>query len=124
MQDTSYADKINKWQVNVDTIEPDLAQYPGSQDFHAELKSLVSELRVAHGSVEIQRGDLRTAVKSRRELATKSRRVSRRLAAIVRAHAGFDNPKLVTYGLSTEDQSRRGKRPAVVKAEESESAAS
>jgi len=117
MQDSSYADKINKWQINVDTLEPDLAQYPGAQELHTKLKGLLGDLRTAHGTVEVQRGTLRVAVKDRKSLANQSRRVGRRLAAMVRAHIDFDNPLLIAYGLSTEDQSRRGKRlPAEVKA--------
>src|SRR6185295_5656014 len=72
MQDSSYADKINKWQINVDTLEPDLAQYPGAQELHTKLKGLLGDLRTAHGTVEVQRGTLRVAVKDRKSLANQS----------------------------------------------------
>lgn len=124
MKTSSYSDKIDAYQTTVDNLEADLTQYPGASDLFSELKTLLVDLRPAHGSVEEKRGGLRVAVKTRRDLAGRCRAVHRRLAALVSAHAGFDNPVLARYGISPEDNSRRGKHlPAAVKKQLAEAAA-
>ena len=110
MNANSYADKIDSYQTTVANLEPDLAKYSGAAEIHAELKALLVDLRPAHDTVEVQRGNLRVAVKTRRDLADKSRQAHRRLATLVAVHTGFENPLLVTYGINPEDNSRRGKR--------------
>ncbi len=118
MKTSSYSDKIDAYQTTVDNLEGDLSKYPGAGDLFSELKTLLVDLRPAHGSVEEKRGGLRVAVKTRRDLADRCRAVHRRLAGLVAAHAGYGNPVLATYGIRPEDNSRRGKHlPAAKKKE-------
>jgi len=111
MNVSSYADKIDAFQTTVDNLEPDVAKYPGISDLFTELKTLLTELRPAHGAVEVQRGSQRVAVKARRDLAVRGGQIHRRLSALVAAHTGFANPVLVTYGISPENNAnRKGRR--------------
>lgn len=110
MKATSYSDKIDAFQTTVDNLEPDVAKYPGIADIFEEMKTILANLRPAHGTVESQRGNLRVAVQARRELAHRGVQVHRRLSALVAAHIGFTNPVLATYGIIPEDNSRRGRR--------------
>ncbi len=110
MKANSYSDKIDAFQTTVDNLEPDVAKYPGLADIFEQMKTLLAELRPAHGSVEAQRGNLRVAVQARRELALRGVQIHRRLSAVVGAHLGFTNPVLATYGILPQDNSRRGRR--------------
>jgi hypothetical protein len=111
MNPTSYSDRMDAYQTTVENLEADLAKYPGATELYLQLRTLLAELRPAHGSVEAQRGSLRVAVQVRRDLAERSRAIHRRLSALVSAHTGFTNPILVTYGMNPEDNSnRRGRR--------------
>jgi len=123
MNTSSYADKIDSFQTTVANLEPDLAKYAGTDGLHAQLKALLMDLRPAHDSVEAQRGSLRVSVQIRRDLAIKSGKIHRRLASMVGAHTGFDNPILAAYGITPEDNSRRGKRLTKEQKEELEKAA-
>ncbi len=111
MKANSYSDKIDAFQTTVDNLEPDVAKYPGIADIFDEMKTLLANLRPAHGSVEAQRGNLRVAVQARRNLAIRGVQVHRRLSALVAAHIGFTNPVLATYGISPENNAnRKGRR--------------
>ncbi len=110
MKSSSYSDRIDTYQTTLDNLEPDLAKYPGTSELFLDLKTILLELRPAHATVEAQRGNLRVAVKTRRDLAVRGGAVHRRLSALVGAHVGFNNPVLVTYGMNPEVNSRRGKR--------------
>lgn len=111
MKPSSYSDRIDAYQTSIDNLEPDLTKYPGTTELFLELKSLLLDLRPAHATVEAHRGNLRVAVKARRDLAVRGGTIHRRLSALVAAHAGFSNPILVTYGMNPESPtSRRGKR--------------
>lgn len=123
MKTSSYSDKIDAYQTTVDNLEADLTKYPGAVELHSELKTMLVDLRPAHGSVEEKRGGLRVAVKVRRDLAERCRTVHRRLAALVSAHTGFDNPVLAMYGISPEDNTRRGKHQPGARKKKAEAAA-
>ena len=123
MKVSSYSDRIDAYQTTVENLEADLPKYPGATELFSELKSVLVELRPAHGSVEAQRGSLRVAVKIRRDLADRGRKAHRRLAALVAAHTGFDNPILATYGMNPEDNTRRGKHLPKAKKQELAAAA-
>ena len=111
MKVSSFSDKIDAFQTTVDNLEPDVPKYPGIADLFNELKTLLVELRPAHGAVEAQRGNQRVAVKTRRDLAVRGGQIHRRLSALVAAHTGFANPVLVTYGISPENNgNRKGRR--------------
>lgn len=111
MKPSSYSDRIDAYQTSIDNLEPDLTKYPGTTELFLELKNILLDLRPAHATVEAQRGNLRVAVKERRDLAVKGGVAHRRLSALVGAHTGFNNPILVTYGMNPEkENSRRGKR--------------
>ncbi len=118
MKANSYSDKIDAFQTTVDNLEPDVAKYPGIADIFDEMKTLLANLRPAHGAVEAQRGNLRVAVQARREFAVRGVQIHRRLSALVAAHIGFANPVLATYGINPEDNSRRGRRTLKKKAED------
>ncbi len=111
MKANSYSDKIDSLQTTVNNLEPDVPKYPGIADLFDEMKTLLTELRPAHGAVEAHRGNLRVAVKARKDLAVRGVEVHRRLAALVAAHIGFANPVLATYGISPENNAnRKGRR--------------
>ena len=111
MNDTSYADKINNWQITAQNLVEVQASIPGFDPPFNDFKQKVEELRSTHDKVQMLRGALHEAVVLRRKLDQDTRRSARRLAAVTRGHLGFDNPKLVSFNFRSESFVRRGKKP-------------
>lgn len=123
MQDTSYADKINNWQITAQNLLDVQATIPGFDPPFNDFKQKVEDLRTTHDKVQMLRGALHEAVVLRRKLDQDTRRSARRLAAVTRGHLGFDNPKLVSFNFRSESSVRRGRKakpqtPVVSPAEE------
>ncbi len=110
MQDTSYADKINNWQITAQNLLEVQSSIPGFDPPFNDFKQKVDDLRATHDKVQMLRGALHEAVVLRRALDQETRRSARRLAAVTRGHLGFDNPKLVSFNFRSEDSTRRGKK--------------
>lgn len=110
MNDSSYADKINNWQITAQNLLQVQSTIPGFDPPFNDFKQKVDELRASHDKVQMLRGDLHEMVVLRRKLDQETRRSARRLAAVTRGHLGFDNPKLVSFNFRSEDSLRRGRR--------------
>ena len=113
MKDSSYADKINNWQITLQNIQEALPNIPGGEPPFTDFKQKVDTLRASHDSVQMLRGQLHEAVVLRRQLDQETRRSARRLAAVTRGQLGFDNPKLESFNFRSEDSIHRGRRKAV-----------
>lgn len=110
MQDTSYADKINNWQITAQNLLEVQPTIPGFDPPFNDFKQKVDDLRATHDKVQMLRGALHEAVVLRRKLDQDTRRSARRLAAVTRGHLGFDNPKLVSFNFRSESSLRRGRK--------------
>ncbi len=110
MKDTSYADKINTWQITAQNLLEVQATIPGFDPPFNDFKQKVEELRATHDKVQMLRGSLHEAVVLRRKLDQETRRSARRLEAVTRGHLGFDNPKLVSFKFRSEDSLQRGRK--------------
>ncbi len=118
MKDSSYADKINRWQITVQNIQDAVPTIPGIEPPFTDLRQKVTDLRSAHDNAQMLRGKLREAVILRRQLDRETRRSARRLAAVARGHFGFDNPVLESFNIRAEGT--RARKPGVfAKPEES-----
>ncbi|HXU30479.1 MAG TPA: hypothetical protein VN851_07885 [Thermoanaerobaculia bacterium] len=107
MPDNSFAAKINTWQITVQNIQEVLPDIPGVDPPFSDLRQKVTELRIAHDTVQMLSGKLREAVVARRKLDGDTRRSARRLAAVARGHLGFDNPVLETFKVRSEGNRNR-----------------
>ena len=112
MKDTSYADKINTWQITAQNLLEVQATIPGFDPPFNDFKQKVEDLRTTHDKVQMLRGSLHEAVVLRRKLDQETRRSARRLEAVTRGHLGFDNPKLVSFKFRSEDSLQRRKAKA------------
>ncbi len=116
MKDSSYADKINHWQITVQNIEEAVPNIPGIDPPFTDLRQKVTDLRAAHDNAQMLRGKLREAVVLRRQLDRETRRSARRLAAVARGHLGFNNPVLESFNIRAEG-TRVRKTAALTKSE-------
>lgn len=110
MNDTSYADKINNWQITAQNLLDLQSSIPGFDPPFNDFKQKVEDLRASHDKVQMLRGALHESVVLRRKLDQETRRSARRLAAVTRGHLGFDNPRLVSFNFRSEDSLRRGRK--------------
>lgn len=116
MNDSSYADKINRWQITVQNIEAAVPTIPGIDPPFTDLRQKVADLRAAHDNAQMLRGKLREVVVLRRQLDRETRRSARRLAAVARGHLGFNNPVLESFNIRAEG-TRARKTAALAKSE-------
>jgi len=94
-------------------IEDSVPLIPGADDPMAELREKLAELSKIHGTLVEMDGRRKELVQLRRRLDRETQEVVRRLASAARAHFGFENPLLETFGVRAEIISRRknhGKR--------------
>ncbi len=113
MNDNSFADKINRWQITVQNIQEVLPTIPGVEPPFADLRQKVTDLRAAHDNAQMLRGKLKEAVIARRELDRETRRSARRLAAVARGQLGFDNPVLESFNVRAEGTRSKKAAPAI-----------
>jgi len=112
MNDSSYADKINKWQITLQNIQEVLPSIPGGEKWFNELRLRVQDFGDSQEGVQRLRGQLMEAVALRRQHDVEARRSARRLAAVARAEFGFANPLLETFNIRSEHRAQRGRKPA------------
>ena len=115
MNDSSIADKINKWQILIENIRDVLPEIPGADPWYGEITQKVEAFRKTQEKVLILRGQLQEAMVARELQQRETQRALRRLAATARAHFGFNNPLLETFNIRSEHRARRGRKPAVKK---------
>jgi hypothetical protein len=112
MNDSSYADKINKWQITLQNFQEALPGVPGAEPRYNELRERVDVFRESQETVQRLRGQLTEAVVRRRQYDLEARRSARGLAAVARAHFGFANPMLETFNIRSEHRAHHNRKQA------------
>ena len=109
MGEKSYAARLDRWQSMVQNIQDVLDDLPGAEVTFALARQKVSELRETQSDIQRLEGLKKESVVRRRQLDREAEQAIRRLAALARAHMGFSNPQLETFGVRSEDRSRRAR---------------
>lgn len=112
MKRRTYSEQVDRWQSVAQNIEEMVPNLPGIEAPFAELKQKVEALRAAHDSILVMTGKQHEAVLNRRNLAREVRDSVRRISAISRGQLGFKNPLLDTFGVRSEDPTRRSRKAA------------
>ncbi len=125
MADRSYAGRLIRWQTMAHNIEDAVPQIPGADAQLAELREKLAELNQTQAALVEMDGRRMELVQLRRRLDRETEEGVRRLASAARAHFGFGNPLLESFGVRAEIFSRRknvGKRGPGRKRKETEPA--
>ena len=109
MGEKSYAARLDRWQSMVQNIQDVLDDLPGAETTFALARQKVTELRETQSDIQRLEGLKKESVVRRRKLDREAEQAIRRLAALARAHMGFSNPQLETFGVRSEDRSRRAR---------------
>ncbi len=107
MKRRTYSEQVDRWQSVAQNIEAMVPNLPGIEGPYAELKQKVEALRSAHDNILMMTAKQHEAVLQRRSLAGEVRDAVRRISAISRGQLGFKNPLLDSFGVRSEDPSRR-----------------
>ncbi len=110
MRDSSFADKISKCEVTLQSLEGDLPNIPGGETYVTEVRQRVEALRASQEGVQTLRGQLTEAVIVRRQRNREASASLRHLAAVVRARFGFANPVLESFNIRSEHRAKRGRK--------------
>jgi hypothetical protein len=107
MSPASFAENIRRMELLVANLTSVLEEMPQGKDKHTALNGLLVRAKQFDDEEEQLRGRLRETTAKRRELTAESRRIRRELGAILQAHYGFDNEKLIQFGIRPQARSRR-----------------
>ncbi|HXU34196.1 MAG TPA: hypothetical protein VN851_26785 [Thermoanaerobaculia bacterium] len=121
MGEKSYAARLDRWQSMVQNIQEVMPQLPGVDATFELAWQKVAELRETQADIQRLEGQRKESVRRRRLLDLEAEQAIRRLSAFARAHMGFSNPVLETFGVRSEDRGRRArsvKEPAKPEAAE------
>ncbi len=110
MKDTSFADKINRCELTLQSLAPELPNIPGAETYVADVRQRVEALRASQENVQALRGQLTDAVVVRQDRNREASIALRQLAAVVRAKYGFDNPMIESFNIRSEHRSKRGRK--------------
>lgn len=113
MTDRSYAGRLVRWQTMAHNIEDSVSSIPGADAPWTELQEKLATLSQTQATLVEMEGRRKELVQLRRQLDREAGEIARRLASAARAHFGFENPLLETFGVRAEIMSRRknvGKR--------------
>ena len=122
MRDTSFADKISRCEVTLQSLESELPNIPGGETYVAEVRQRAEALRASQEEVQSLRGQLTEAVIVRRQRDREASASLRHLAAVVRAKFGFSNPVIESFNIRSEHRAKRGRRPKAKPAAEQKTA--
>ncbi len=110
MKDASFADKISKCEVTLQSLEGALPNIPGGDAYVTEVRQKVDALRSSQEGVQALRGQLTDAVIVRQRRNREASAALRHLAAVVRARFGFDNPMIESFNIRSEHRAKRGRK--------------
>ncbi len=110
MRDTSFADKISRCEITLQSLESELPKIPGGETYVAEVRQRVEALRASQEGVQSLRGQLTEAVIVRQQRDREASASLRNLAAVVRAKFGFANPVIESYNIRSEHRAKRGRK--------------
>ena len=110
MKDTSFADKISKCEVTLQSLESEVPNIPGSEVYVTEVRQKVDALRASQEGVQALRGQLTDAVILRQKRNREASTALRHLAAVVRARYGFANPVIESFNIRSEHRAKRGRK--------------
>jgi hypothetical protein len=124
MTTATFAENIRRMELLVANLTPVLEEVPQGKDKHTALDGLLVRAKQLDDEEEQLLGRLREASAQRRELTAEGTRIRRELGAILQAHYGFDNEKLIQFGIKPQVRTKRkvatrvrdGAKAAVTKA--------
>ena len=112
MNVSSYADKVQTWNVLAMNLEPILGDLEHAREAHGKFKELVESMRALSERVEVQRSGLRDVAMQRQALVRSGRKLRNVLAAALQAHFGLESPELIKFGLKPRPDGARRIRKA------------
>jgi chromosome segregation ATPase len=101
---------IADWDLLNTALQSHLTDLPFLKDKAAELDALVAEAKEMDTQQQDLRGALQETVRQRQELEKRGKDLHLRVAALLRGSLGFDNQKLLGFGLKPR-RPRRKKTP-------------
>ncbi|HXU44115.1 MAG TPA: hypothetical protein VN783_01210 [Thermoanaerobaculia bacterium] len=107
MTTTTFAETIRRMELLVANLVPVLDEIPQIQDKHTALNDMLVRAKRLDDGEEQLRGQLREATALRLELTAEGARIRRELTAVLQAHFGFDNERLIQFGIRPQPKSRR-----------------
>ncbi|MEP7012404.1 MAG: hypothetical protein ABJC13_18950 [Acidobacteriota bacterium] len=131
MTTATFAENIRRMELLVANLTPVLEEVPQGRDKHTALDGLLVRAKQLDDEEEQLLGRLRETTAQRRELTAEGARIRRELGAILQAHFGFDNEKLIQFGIRPQARTKKkaanrvrdGAKAAVTKAAAKEGAA-
>ncbi|HXU47022.1 MAG TPA: hypothetical protein VN783_15950 [Thermoanaerobaculia bacterium] len=112
MESSSFADKVQVWNVLTMNLEPLLGEVEHARPAHGQLQEVIAEMRVLSERMEAQRASTRTFALRRQALTKEGRKLRNVLAAILQGHFGLDSSELIKFGLKPRlDGVRRPRKP-------------
>ena len=109
MGEKSYAARLDRWQSMVQNIQEVIHELPGIDRTFELARQKVADLRETQADLQRLEGRRKESVVRRRQLDREAEEAIRRLSAFARAHMGFSNPVLETFGVRSEDRFRRAR---------------
>ena len=107
MTTVTFAENIRRMELLVANLSSVLDELPQSRDKHTALSSLLVSAKQLDDEEEQLLGRLRETTAQRRELTAEGARIRRELGAVLQAHYGFDNEKLIQFGIRPQARSRK-----------------
>jgi len=124
MTTVTFAENIRRMELLVANLTAVLDEIPQSRDKHTALNGLLVRAKQLDDEEEQLLGRLRETTAQRRELTAEGSRIRRELGATLQSHYGFDNERLIQFGIRPQARTRRkaasrvrdGAKAAVTKA--------
>ncbi len=113
MSHGTYAHQIEQWHVLVNNLESAIEEVPHARADREELRQMMDEMQRLCAEIEVANGQLRGLIKRRQKLAYAARQKRLVLAAHLKAHFGFDYPRLVAFGIEPRTPRKRTKKVKV-----------
>jgi hypothetical protein len=107
MSTVTFAENIRRMELLVANLTAVLDEVPQSRDKHTALNALLVNAKQLDDEEEQLLGRLRETTARRRELTAEGTRIRRELGATLQAHYGFDNEKLIQFGIRPQARTRR-----------------
>jgi len=105
-------DDLTDWQALVENLQPHLADMPHLAADHAALSAVVLQGHTLEGQQDVQKANLRQVNQQRNALSVQGRGLKKRLNAGLRSALGFENERLLEFGIKPRPRVVRIRRPS------------
>lgn len=121
MAGVTFSKKVTNWDQLSSAVKPRLVEQPDLAEQQQELEQLVLEAKALLLEQETLRGQLRQAVRRRKEIEVAGDDARGRLAALVQGKLGLRNENLIGFGIAPKVRRRRktkeGEQPVEVRSQ-------